>query len=546
MTAPSLKAYAQGQSEVSADNLNTFVQSCSTLAQLRAFIGLPGIAVTVTGISPAAIYIWNAAATAADNGGSVIAPTGAGTGRWLRVGFLAGNSLPGVFDVTAYGAVGNGTTDDTIAIQAAIDAALSAGGTVYFPPGNYKISATLVVNLSSVPSDASLTRIWITGNGNGSTAITSTQADAALRIVGGTSGAFHTYLKLEGLRFSGPGVTSVGSHGVELDNTAFLHMTDCTITGYEYGLWGTDVVSTRFENVEIRFNSYGFYFAYGDLSRPNAISFVGCTIANNENYGGYAVGAACLGLVNCTVEGNGAVGVDANRWGLKVEQCGVEGAIGLSVFNTYFENNANIADIWIVQSSYRCAFFISGSSFVRGTSSYFVDSNIRLDLTTTVNKQTVTILGCGFDSRGTYTEDPTRPYIDLTNLSGANANIELFGNLYGDSSIRPANGVLAQPNGLAQVYARFNGSPAGPALTITRGMNLSTVTKNGTGDYTLTYFRALQVSSNIYSIQLGSAIGFHTIFSESTTTVRIKCFDSAGVAADFDNISLTVYGVQPE
>lgn len=34
MTAPSLKAYAQGQSEVSADNLNTFVQSCNTLAQL--------------------------------------------------------------------------------------------------------------------------------------------------------------------------------------------------------------------------------------------------------------------------------------------------------------------------------------------------------------------------------------------------------------------------------------------------------------------------------------------------------------------------------
>ena len=40
------------------------------------------------------------------------------------------------FDVKAFGAVGNGTTDDTAAIQAAIDAAAAAGGgTIYLPPG---------------------------------------------------------------------------------------------------------------------------------------------------------------------------------------------------------------------------------------------------------------------------------------------------------------------------------------------------------------------------------------------------------------------------
>ncbi len=43
---------------------------------------------------------------------------------------------------TAYGAVGNGSTDDTAAIQAAINAAL-AGSTVYFPPGTYAISSEI-------------------------------------------------------------------------------------------------------------------------------------------------------------------------------------------------------------------------------------------------------------------------------------------------------------------------------------------------------------------------------------------------------------------
>src|SRR3954452_23427851 len=38
-----------------------------------------------------------------------------------------------VFDVTRYGATGNGVTDDTTAIRAALAAAIAARGTLYFP-----------------------------------------------------------------------------------------------------------------------------------------------------------------------------------------------------------------------------------------------------------------------------------------------------------------------------------------------------------------------------------------------------------------------------
>ena len=50
------------------------------------------------------------------------------------------------FDVTdpVYGATGDGTTDDTVAIQAAIDACEAAGGgTVYFPRGVYVVNGAL-------------------------------------------------------------------------------------------------------------------------------------------------------------------------------------------------------------------------------------------------------------------------------------------------------------------------------------------------------------------------------------------------------------------
>jgi len=41
----------------------------------------------------------------------------------------------------AYGAVGNGSTDDRVAIQAALDAVPAAGGCVFFPPGIYLVNS---------------------------------------------------------------------------------------------------------------------------------------------------------------------------------------------------------------------------------------------------------------------------------------------------------------------------------------------------------------------------------------------------------------------
>jgi hypothetical protein len=51
-----------------------------------------------------------------------------------------------VFNVKEFLAVGDGTTDDTTAIQAAITAASAVGGTVLFPAGAYKITSTLTIS----------------------------------------------------------------------------------------------------------------------------------------------------------------------------------------------------------------------------------------------------------------------------------------------------------------------------------------------------------------------------------------------------------------
>src|SRR5262245_2335680 len=56
------------------------------------------------------------------------------------------------FDVTAFGAVGDGATDDRAAIQSAIDAAVAAGGgTVFFPSGGkgYLVGGTLNIPIKA-------------------------------------------------------------------------------------------------------------------------------------------------------------------------------------------------------------------------------------------------------------------------------------------------------------------------------------------------------------------------------------------------------------
>jgi hypothetical protein len=59
------------------------------------------------------------------------------------------NTASAVYDVKAYGAVGDGTADDTTAIQAAINAVSSSGGTVLLPTGTYLISSTLTIDKDS-------------------------------------------------------------------------------------------------------------------------------------------------------------------------------------------------------------------------------------------------------------------------------------------------------------------------------------------------------------------------------------------------------------
>jgi peptidoglycan hydrolase-like protein with peptidoglycan-binding domain len=83
-------------------------------------------------------FIWNAASTAADNGGSIIAPTSGGTGRWIRSTTPSNTYTPEMF-----GAYHDGTHNDVPAINAAILALNAQGGSVL------KLACNTTYNLAS-------------------------------------------------------------------------------------------------------------------------------------------------------------------------------------------------------------------------------------------------------------------------------------------------------------------------------------------------------------------------------------------------------------
>ena len=82
--------------------------------------------------------------TRAEGFSYTVVPTGAMDYNVVTAGgvMLRVNEVGGVFNVRAFGAKGDSTTDDTVAVQAALNAAAAARRVVYFPPGIY-LSGTL-------------------------------------------------------------------------------------------------------------------------------------------------------------------------------------------------------------------------------------------------------------------------------------------------------------------------------------------------------------------------------------------------------------------
>lgn len=153
--------------------------------------------------------------------------------------------IGGVYNVMAYGAVGDGTTDDHAAITSALSAAYAAGGgTVWFPAGkNFKVSTTIIVpygvNLrgeGTLFSDGgySMLHSRITlANGANVPILKNDRTNAP--VITGSQLAQRS--RIEGLEFFGGTQTDSTSYGIFLDRCWYVQIVNCWVKDtYGHGI----------------------------------------------------------------------------------------------------------------------------------------------------------------------------------------------------------------------------------------------------------------------------------------------------------------------
>lgn len=236
-----------------------------------------------------------------------------------------------IFNPVDYGA-STSSTDNTSAIQAALDAADAVGGgIIQFPAGTFKFSNTITIGSNTKFCGVSL--------GYASYVSTNLQYEGsgiAIQLGNGTNSGY--YSKLQGFTLTNEGTGTIGIY-IRCTQTEIEDVTvsEGTTVGFSDGI-KTDYTGTTFTHIMRRVYVYGcgtgFY-----LRNVNNVTLDACFIESNDT-GVYIVDATNVSLVNgCVLECFG----DLPRGAETATSCCIDavGVTGLTIRDWYSEVAAN-------------------------------------------------------------------------------------------------------------------------------------------------------------------------------------------------------------
>jgi hypothetical protein len=240
------------------------------------------------------------------NLGTFFKSTANATYAWQRVIDNA------VISARWFGAKGDRSTDDTSAIQAAMDYFGSAGGTLQFPAGDYRITSAVtvkpkvnVVGPGGFYTEDQTSAAKMFAPGTATIYTDNTTGQFALFTVAGTNSAalgyepslettlsdgsnatnYPAFLEISGIGFAAVGASTTNSvftnniTGIYLDRVTQVRITDCGfiyLTGYPIRTWACNNITIR----DNQFGSLGGRGIFLDQTADSSVSgnFAGGTI----------------------------------------------------------------------------------------------------------------------------------------------------------------------------------------------------------------------------------------------------------------------------
>lgn len=254
-------------------------------------------------------------------------------------------------NVLDYGAIGDGITDDTAAIQLAVTAAYAQEKALYFPSGTYLMSSTITMGNNT--ADAAKF-CYFFGDGKDSVIkVTAVNVNPFLwqgphPDLDGAGNRIDGRILIEKLRFLGPSSasTNTNSIGVKFYGAQGITLRDCTFNGWVNGEYyqNCDIVSRY--NIYSTSNVNGVNtsatgYAITGEGQLNSFNSYGGLVNNNSNWGIQYVGglAPCFFGVNFVLNGISIVLSPNNVGGPTV-------TVSPNIIGCYFEGDLGTTILW--------------------------------------------------------------------------------------------------------------------------------------------------------------------------------------------------------
>lgn len=225
---------------------------------------------------------------------------------------FAASDVPVYKDVQDFGAKGDGVTDDTLAIQNAINSIKGTGGTVIFPHGTYVVNGSLTTygnvimdgNNSIIDCSKNATpRVFLTVNPSGLPTVPQVNMTPVLQ---------NATVKGNASFIPNPVSYTPGLMGIAF-NTAHVNVEHVSFMGFDKTtVFNSNSYIITFDSCTFGYNNYGVYF--DGTSKANLgekIVFSNCSVGNN-NYGIYN-NLGSLTFEHCSIDYNNVNHIASNN-----------------------------------------------------------------------------------------------------------------------------------------------------------------------------------------------------------------------------------------